>query len=194
MPTRPRRETAETANGNGGSEALAKVREQTLEQLSGTPVTIDNETVYVGKLCINQLVALSHFGVKLWKVVGSSGLEPVLTEMMKVQPEAPADEDAGAKAERKAHDKAAMDAALTQVSGMAVLDSILDVLTAEQIGGLFGIVLDRDTGWCCTHIGLPDMMRIGEAIVEHNEVATLVAYFSRATKRLGLSTTPSSKP
>lgn len=192
MPTRTRR--ADTANGNGGSEALAAVEAQTLEALSGTPVTIDGEVIHVGKLCINQLVALSHFGVKLWKVVGSSGLEPVLSEMMKVQPEAPADEDAVTKAERAARDKAAMDAALTRVSGMAVLDSVLEVLTAEQIGGLFGIVLDRDTEWCCTHIGLPDMMRIGEAVAEHNEVATLFAYFNRATKRLGLSTTPSDKP
>lgn len=192
MPTRTRR--ADTVNGNGGSEALAAVEAQTLEALSGTPVTIDGEVIHVGKLCINQLVALSHFGVKLWKVVGSSGLEPVLSEMMKVQPEAPADEDAVTKAERAARDKAAMDAALTRVSGMAVLDSVLEVLTAEQIGGLFGIVLDRDTEWCCTHIGLPDMMRIGEAVAEHNEVATLFAYFNRATKRLGLSTTPSDKP
>jgi hypothetical protein len=184
MPPRTRR--TDTANGNGGSEALAAVQSQTLEQLSGTPVTIGAETIYVGKLCINQLVALSHFGVKLWKVVGSSGLEPVLAEMTKVQP------DGGA--ERKESDKAAMDAALAKVSGMAVLDSILEVLTAEQIGGLFGIVLDRDTEWCCTHVGLPDMMRIGEAVAEHNEVATLFAYFSRATKRLGLSTTPSDKP
>jgi hypothetical protein len=192
MPTRTRR--ADTANGNGGSEALAAVEAKTLEALSGTPVAIDGEVIHVGKLCINQLVALSHFGVKLWKVVGSSGLEPVLTEMMKVQPEAPADEDAGTKAERQARDKAAMDAALTRVSGMAVLDSILEVLTAEQIGGLFGIVLNKNTEWCCTHIGLPDMMRIGEAVAEHNEVATLFAYFNRATTRLGLSTTPSSKP
>lgn len=192
MTSRTRR--ADTANGNGGSEALAAVQSQTLEALSGTPVTIDGEVIHVGKLCINQLVALSHFGVKLWKVVGSSGLEPVLSEMMKVQPEAPADEDAGTKAERAARDKAAMDAALTRVSGMAVLDSVLEVLTAEQIGGLFGIVLDMDTEWCCTHIGLPDMMRIGEAVAEHNEVATLFAYFNRATKRLGLSTTPSDKP
>lgn len=194
MPTRIRRETAETANGTGGSEVLAEVRDKTLEHLSGTQIEIDGEVVHVGKLCIDQLVALSRFGVRLWKVVGSSGLEPVLAEMTRKPPEVVRDEDPDASAERRDRDKAAMDAALAKVSGAAVLDSIVDVLTEEQIGDLFGVIVDMPSAWCRKHIGLPDIFRIGEAVMEHNDWQTLVAYFNRAARRLGLSTTPSSKP
>lgn len=174
----PRVRRTETTNGalNAGSEVLASVRDQTLEHLAGEPITIacrdgTNQIVHVGKLCIDQLVALSRFGVKLWKVVGSSGLEPVLTEMTKQNSEDP---------ER---DKAAMDAALTKVSGEAVLDALLDTLTEDQIGALVGVIVDMPSNWCRENVGLPDMLRIGEAVMAHNEWSTLVGFFDRAVRR-----------
>jgi hypothetical protein len=187
MTTRTRR--GEAANGHG-SEVVAAVRSQTLERLSGTPIRIEcadgtTETVYVGKLSIDQLVAIGRLGDKVRQVLTADQLAEAKSQITGAMGDAPTEGDTEAKsAVERAREEAAVEA------GFNVLLGLLD---AETVAALFGILIDRPAQWCRdAPLGAVDLLNIADAVLEHNSWMEVVAAFRRAARRLRASSVPSS--
>jgi hypothetical protein len=160
----PRTRHTETANGHG-SEMVADVRAQTLERLSGTSIRIDcpdgtTDLVYVGKLCIDQLVAVGRLADRVRRVL---------------------------PAEQIAEAKGAVSEATEEAKVEAGFNVVLGLLDAETIAALVGIIVDRPAEWCRENVGAADMLNIADALVERNSWQELVAAFRRAARRLRAS-------
>jgi hypothetical protein len=166
----PRTRRSDTVNGHG-SEIVDDVRSQTLERLSGTPVRIDcrdgtTATVHVGKLSIDQLVAIGRLADRARQVL---------------------------TADQIAEAKEAVSGATEEAQVEAGFNVLLGLLDAETIAALFGILIDRPAQWCRNApLGAVDMLNIVDAVLEHNSWAEVVAAFQRAARRLRASSAPSS--
>jgi hypothetical protein len=170
----PRHVTRPPDDGNGhGNGHVAAVRSRTFEQLAGTPITIEGrtgitETVYVGKLSVDQLVALGHLVDDVRKRLSTEELRPII---------------AAAKDAAKDDDMAAE-------NGLQFLTTVLD---AETICALFGIAIDRPGDWVRVEVGAVDLLNIIDAVLEHNPWSQLVTAFKRAARRLQATSAPSGK-
>jgi hypothetical protein len=187
------------------NDHIAAVAEQTLERLSGTPVNVEcrdgtTVTIHVGKLYIDQLIALSQFARRAWAAFAATGGDGVMAEMKAAAVDAVLDtgQSAKAKAAAKAKAKAAMDAALVNVSASRVIEAFLAMLTVEEVGTLMGVLCDRPGPWCERNLGIEDIANVCAAVAEHNDPAVIWAGFHRAARglriSLGKSAAPSTAP
>lgn len=187
------------------NDHIAAVAEQTLERLSGTPVRVEcrdgtTVTIHVGKLYIDQLIALSQFARRAWAAFAATGGDGVVAEMKTAAVSAAMDggQTEEEKAEAKAAAKAAMETALVQVSASRVIEAFLAMLTVEEVGTLMGVLCDRPGAWCERNLGIEDIANVCAAVVEHNEPTVIWAGFHRAARglriSLGKSAAPSTAP
>jgi hypothetical protein len=159
------------------SKHLAEVAAQPLERLCGTDILITcrdgtSQAVTVGKLSIDQLVALAKFGRQVRQAL-SGAVADVASLMAQ-------DEDGTAAGRtKKAADEERQRRLLIRV-GLNVVDNLIVTLDAEEVGALVGIVIDRDAMWCRRNVGAEDIARIVEAIVANNDIGSVIAAFRRA--------------
>lgn len=187
------------------NDLVAAVADQTLERLSGSPVEVvcrdgTRLTIHVGKLYIDQLIALSQFARRAWAAFAATGGDAVSAELRAAVVGAITNDGQTAeeKAEAQAAAKAAMEAALVQVSGARVIEAFLAMLTVEEVGTLMGVLCDRPGPWCERNLGIEDIANVCAAVAEHNDPAVIWAGFHRAARglriSLGKSAAPSTPP
>jgi hypothetical protein len=150
-----------------GSAPLRDVRSQTLERLAGTVVPVrcrdgSVEEVLVGKLSVDQLVALGHLSDRIRRALSVEQVAQIKT----------AAEVGGNEA--------------VEIG----FDLLLAVLDAETIGSLFGLLIDKPTEWCRRELGIVDMVTIFDAVLAENSWSEVAAVFTRARKRLARSPAP----
>jgi hypothetical protein len=183
------------------SEHIAAVAEQTAERLSGIPVDVvcrdgTVTTLHVGKLYLDQLAALTQFSRKVWAAFRAAGGSTVLAEMRTAMIRASARNgaDAEAKEAEDAAAKATMDAAVEKVAGGRVLEAFLEMLDAQELGTLMGILADCDSGWARRNLHATAIAEVIAAVIEENDPAVIVAAFRRGARALTRSLPGSAAP
>lgn len=149
---------AQGSNARRGSAALAEVRATPLERVKTTAVEIDGEVVQVGKLGLNQLVALA-------RVAGQT--------VAKGQQ----DGDLRQAAERTVEGESAGG---SDISNITLLLGLLDEPT---VCGLVGIIVQRDEEWVGAHVDALALVEILDAVLEHNDWKQLQTAFFRLGRR-----------
>jgi hypothetical protein len=132
-------------NARKGSAALEEVRETPLERIGGTAVDCDGESVdgavvHVGKLGLNQLVALA-------RIAG----------------------EAIAKGRREEFRRAAQRASDGAGATADDVVTLLSVLDEATICALVGTIIQRDEAWVGVHVDALALVEIIDALLEHNK-------------------------
>jgi hypothetical protein len=139
---------------------LEEVSATPLDLLDRTAIQVADETVYAGKLSINQLIAVAHTAVEAMTKL-SPEHRNVLTEL--------AGED--------------------QAGGLAELSSLLAVLNEETVSQIIATIVKRDRAWVAENVGLLETLLILEAVADHNDIAQVRAVFFRLVNRFRSSAT-----
>ena len=135
-----------------------------LEQLAAPVVTVDGQACYAGKLSINQIIAAAKLLVETAAKLSEES--------------------------RKTLRAAATTAAAPGASQEDTLGNLalgLAVLDEEVVGRLFSIVVRQPPAWCSEHIGIGDLARIVDSLLDNNEIDTVRAVFFRQSKRFAAS-------
>jgi len=138
---------------------LEEVSATPLDLLDRTAIQVADETVYAGKLSINQLIAVAHTAVEAMTKL-SPQHRTVLTELA-------GDEQSG---------------------GLAELSSLLAVLNEETVSQIVATIVKRDPAWVAENVGLLETLLILEAVADHNDIAQVRAVFFRLVNRFRSST------
>lgn len=158
------------ARKGSGSAALEAVRETPLEQAAGgTVVVVGGEDVRVGRLTLNQLVALAQ-------VVGGAvakGRREALQAVVRRRQEAEQDGEA----------------IQATADELVIALSFFDAATVSKI---VGIVVERDEHWVGQYVDALGLLEIADALLEQNDLEQLKTVFFRLTKRFQNS--PKSAP
>jgi hypothetical protein len=141
-------------NARKGPAALEEVRETPLERIKDTTVPIDDELVHVGKLGLNQLVALAR----------TAG-------------------EAIAKGQREEFRRAAKRATDGSGAGANDVVTLLAVFDESTISTLVGIVIQRDEAWVGVHVDALALLEIIDAVLEHNKWSQIQQTLFRLGRR-----------
>lgn len=143
-----------------GSTALAKARSATVEQLGREALLLsDGSTVHVGRLSINQSLALSRVAAEAMRKASAEDIKAA-RDAMSGKGKGKDDGDGS-----------------TGGGGWVV---VLGLLSEQTVEGLLQVVLDGPAD--CNALALEDLVVIIEAVGRHNDWGALRGLFTRALK------------
>jgi len=138
---------------------LEEVSATPLDLLDRTAIKVADETIYAGKLSINQLIAVAHTAVEAITKLSPEN-RTVLTELSGEE----------------------------QSGGLVELGAVLAVLNEETVSEIVATIVKRDPAWVAENVGLLETLMILEAVAEHNDIAQVRAVFFRLVSRFRSST------
>lgn len=144
-------------SGARRSRTLAETRAVPMDRLPGRPCALGGETVMVGKLSVDQWLAVAGLAVK-W----AASRDP-------------------AERERFQKMRSAMQGGGEQMDGLGTVLGTL--LTKEMVLSFYAILVDREETWLEDHFDLAELAEVLDAADEHNDLRRVFAAFSRVAGR-----------
>jgi hypothetical protein len=142
----------------GRSRTLEETRAVPVDRLPGTPCALAGATVMVGKLSVDQWLAVAGLAVK-W----AASRDP-------------------AERERFQQMREAMQGG-EQMAGGGLGSVLGTLLTKDMVLSFYSILVDRREAWLEQNFDLAELAEVLDAADEHNDLRRIFAAFSRVAGR-----------